>query len=340
MATVLLFAACQVKLEDTIQVEDSIEQRVVAPEVSASLESSCPTKSELSVDGEGVGTIYWNPADEINVFYGTTSTHYISQNETNATTAVFKTMDVIGSSESASENIWGLYPYNEYATCTGVAVNTTLPATQYGVPGTFDDDLYITLAHNNSTALTFYNVCGGIKFSLSRDDITSITFSGNNNEDIAGDVSLAFSDGLPTVSITSGIKEITLTPKTGSTFVSGENYYLVLLPGVLSAGFTMTFTTSTGTVGTFTYTAKPVTIKRSVFSRKADIDTFASDFIIPTNQIVYTTSDGNTIDISNISPAPLSTTYANGIGTITFESAVTGIYGFRDITNLTSVFFT
>ena len=340
-AATLLFAACHSESDITLTKDTNnasgAEATVPAPDITAVQETNSPTKSLLEVDGDGVGTIYWTPADEINVFYGSTSTHYVSQNTENATTAVFKTTDVIGTSESASENIWGLYPYNEDATCSGSAVNTTLPATQYGVPGTFDDDLFITLAHNTSTALVFYNVCGGIKFSLSRDDITSITFRGNNNEDIAGDISLNFVDGLPNVSVSSGQKEITLTPKVGNTFVSGENYYLVLLPGVLSAGFTMTFTTSTGTVGTFNYTAKPVTIKRSVFSKKTDIDIYASDFIIPTNQIVYTTSDGNTIDISSIEPAPVSTTYANGIGIITFDSAVTGIGGFRDMTNLTSV---
>lgn len=341
-AAMLMFMACQAETPENV-LQEQVEgikteaEKVIPPEIIASQEAEKSTKSLLDVDELGHGSIYWTPADEINVFYGTTSTRYVSKNTENATTAVFRTTDVIGISESSSENIWGLYPYDEDATCTGSSVNTTLPATQYGVSGTFDDDLFITLAHNTSTALVFYNVCGGIKFSLSRDDIARITFRGNNNEDIAGDICLDFLAGLPNVTVTSGVKEVTVTPKAGGSFTSGEYYYLILLPCVLSNGFTMTFTTSGGAVGTFTYTAKPVTIKRSVFSRKADIDTFASDFIIPTNQIVYTTSDGNTIDISNISPAPVSTTYANGIGTITFESAVTEIGGFRDITNLTSV---
>ena len=246
---------------------------VVAPDITAVQEPQ--TKTLLEVDGEGIGTIYWKPADEINVFYGTTSTHYVSQNDANATTAVFTTTDIIGISEGAATNIWGLYPYNSSATCTGAAVTTTLPATQYGVPGTFDDDLFITLAHNNSTALTFYNVCGGIKFSLSRDDITSITFRGNNNEDIAGDITLDFVNDLPHVSVTSGQKEITLTPKAGGTFDSGEYYYIIALPGTLSGGFTMTFETDTE-IGTFNYTSKAVTIRRSIFSKKDSIDGYAS----------------------------------------------------------------
>lgn len=339
-AALLMLAACQteVEIQEDISTEDNTTGVLItAPDIHASLETGTPTKSSLEVDGEGVGTIFWNPADEINVFYGTTSTHYTSQNATNATTAVFKTSDVIGVSEGASENIWGLYPYNPSATCTGTAVNTTLPATQYGVPGTFDDDLFITLAHNTSTALVFYNVCGGIKFSLSRDDITSITFRGNNNEDIAGDISLAFSEGLPTVSVTSGVKEITLTPKAGGSFASGEYYYIILLPGVLSNGFTMTFTTSGAAVGSFNYTLKAVTIKRSVFGKKAEINTYVPSFDIPSNIVVYTTSDGNTITPNNM--FPVSNVYSNGIGVLTFDKAVTaiGVNGFSGSTTLTSI---
>ena len=284
VAALMLIAACQSVLEEQVQEEpqvvdetvvDNGEIKIQAPDITAVQEGDNPTKSVLEVDGEGVGTIYWIPADEINVFYGTTSTHYVSQNAVNATTAVFSTTDVIGSTESASENIWGLYPYNSSATCTGSAVTTTLPATQYGVPGTFDDDLFITLAHNTSTALTFYNVCGGIKFSLTRDDISTITFSGNNDEDIAGDFSLTFEDGLPNVSVTSGEKTITLTPKAGGVFASGEYYYLILRPVTLSSGFTITFDTATE-IGTFNYTAKSVTVKRSVFGKKDGIDDYAS----------------------------------------------------------------
>ena len=265
----LLLVSCQSKLQETADF-------VVAPDIIAEAEAQPGTRTLLTVDNEGEGTIYWTPADEINIFYGTTSTHYTSQNTENVTTAVFRTTDIIGSTESASTNVWGLYPYNANATCTGTAVRTTLPATQYGVPGTFDDDLYITLAHSSTTSLRFYNVCGGIKFSLSRNDISTITFRGNNNENLAGDISLTFENGLPKATVVNGLKEITLTPKGGGTFAQDVNYYIVALPGTLSQGFTMTFRTSGGNTGTFRYDNTAVTIKRSIFSKKANIDTYAT----------------------------------------------------------------
>ena len=249
---------------------------VVPPEIVAEVESQPDTRTFLTVDQEGTGTIWWKPADQISIFFGSANACYVSQNFTNATSAIFRTDDIIGSTESASSDILGLYPFDPAATCDGSTVTTTLPADQYGLPETFDDDLFIALAQSPTNSLKFYNVCGGIKFSLSRDDITSVIFKGNNNEDLAGDVSLTFENGLPKATVVNGQKTITVTPKTGSTFTPGANYYIVALPGTLSQGFMMTFTTTGGTVATFNYTTGPVTITRSVFSRKASIDTYAS----------------------------------------------------------------
>lgn len=247
---------------------------ITAPEITASLEDK-GTKTTLTTDDEGVGTIWWTPADEINVFYGKTSTHYTSKNTENATTVVFGTTDVIGSTEQAENNIWGLYPYDESAVCDGSSVTTTIPSSQKAVEGSFDDDLFTSLAHSTNTTMTFYNVCGGIKFSLSRDDIQTITFKGNNNEDIAGKVCLSMdSNDYPVADVTSGEKTITLTPKEGATFAKNTNYYIVMLPTVLSKGFTMTFETSSQ-IGIFNYTAKSVEIKRSIFGKKTDIDSYA-----------------------------------------------------------------
>lgn len=303
-AALLLLAACQAESR-----QEEVES-IIAPDITAYQEGQDLSKSVLEVDAEGVGTIYWTPADEINVFYGTTSTHYTSQNTENSTTAVFKTTDVIGISEGSPTNIWGLYPYNENATCTGSAVTTTLPATQYGVPGTFDDDLFITLAHNTSTALEFYNVCGGIKFSLSRDDITSITFAGNNNEDIAGDVTISFDAGLPSVSVESGEKTIILTPKGGGTFAADTDYYIIAIPQSLTSGFTMTFETESQ-VGTFNYTTKAVTLKRSIFGKKSDIDDYATFNSKPS--------------ITNLSDSGTANCYiVSGAGNYKFNASVKG----------------
>lgn len=267
-AMLAIAASCTVSEIDSIK-------GTTAPEITASYENN-GTKTTITTDEEGVGTIWWKPADEINVFYGTLSVHYTSKNKENATTVAFGTTDIIGSTESAQENIWGLYPYNEDAVCDGESVTTTIPAAQQAIAGSFDDDIFTSLAHSTSTVMTFYNVLGGIKFSLSRDDIQAITFKGNNNEDIAGKVKLEMdANGKPAAEVSEGEKTITLTPKEGTAFAKSTNYYLVMLPSVLSNGFTMTFETETA-IGTFEYTTKSIEIKRSVFSKKENIDNYAT----------------------------------------------------------------
>ena len=324
LALAAVFASCQTREQETPG------DGKAAPELIASVEDPASTRSMIQVDQNGEGTIYWMPADRINVFYGTASALYVSQNTENAATAVFRSSDIIGSNEGASAGIWGLYPYDEDATCNGKSVTTSLPSEQYGVPDTFDDDLFITLSYSTSNALQFYNVCGGIKFSLSRSDITSISFRGNANEDLAGRASLRFDNGIPKATVLSGLKKITLTPKVGDTFAQGVNYYLIMFPVTLSEGFTMTFRTADGSIGTFNYTENPVTIKRSVFSKKALIDTYATfgEAPEPHNVIYYTSTDGEVVTPHSgdgFGAGIVSNEYSEGQGKITFDGDVTEI---------------
>ena len=315
-----------------------------APRITARTETQSSTRTSLSVDEAGQGTIYWNPADRINVFFGTTRVLYTSQNKADATSAVFQTTDNVTSTTVSSTNIWGLYPSDDSSTCDGNSVTTTLPSQQYGIPETFDDDLFITLAYSNSTTLQFYNVCGGIKFSLSRDDIKAISFRGNNNENLAGKVKLSFSNDLPNATVVNGVKEITLTPKSGQTFSKDVNYYIVTLPSTLSNGFTMTFTTTDGAVGTLNYTDKAVTLKRSIFSRQKQIDSFATfEGGSQSNNVIYYTTDNGKIvtpyKTDVFGAGIVSNEYVNGQGILTFDGSVTtiGDYAFFYCGHLTSI---
>ena len=315
-----------------------------APDINATVESEQNTRTSLSVDESGAGTIYWNPSDQIDVFFGTKKAQYTSQNASEAIAATFKTNATLTDSDVSSTNIWGLYPSNSSSSCNGSSITTTLPSTQYGVPNTFDQNIFPAVAHSSSKNLQFYNVCGGIKFNLAYDDIKKITFRGNNNENLAGKVSISFVDGLPKATIVNGVKEITLTPKTGTTFTKGKDYYFILLPVTLSAGFTMTFTATDGTTGTLNYTDKSVTITRSIFGRKGNVDAYASfiDYRQANSVIYYTSSNGQVVTPyrtgvfgANI----ISNEYVGNRGVITFDGEVTSIgrYAFYNRSGLTSI---
>ena len=301
-----------------------------SPEIKATVEVGEKTRTSLSVNETGAGTIVWNPADQIDVFFGSTKAGYTSQNTSDAISALFKTTATLSDTDVSSTNIWGLYPSNSSSSCNGSSITTVLPSTQYGVPNTFDDDLFLAVAHSTTKSLQFYNVCGGIKFNLAYDDIKKITFRGNNNENLAGTVSISFVNDVPQATIVNGVKEITLTPKTGTTFTKGEDYYFTLLPSTLSAGFTMTFTATDGTTGTLNYTDKSVTIKRSVFARKGNMDVYAmfADDRQANDVIYYTSTDGKVVSpyfVAGFGANIVSNEYVDGRGIITFDRNVTSI---------------
>lgn len=300
-AMLAMAASCSVnEIDNGLEVTPSSlsdsRKAVKAPDITAAFVDN-GTKTTITTDSEGVGTIWWTPSDEINVFYGETPTRYISSIYENTTSAKFITGDEISEADLAKRNVWGLYPYDENAVCDGSSVTTTIPASQKGVDGVFDEELFTSLAHSTSTDMKFYNVLGGIKFSLSRTFVKSITFRGNNGEDLAGKVSLAMgTDGTPVASVVEGKGEkiIKLTPKESTVFTTDTYYYMVMLPVVLSKGFTMVFDTNDGSFVLNSSTG--VEIKRSVFKKADEIDKRA----ISMEPFTLTAGSGSSVSIEKV----------------------------------------
>ena len=240
--------------------------------IRAYQEGATETRTTL-IDG---GTqVYWEPSDEIKVFFRGSGSRFVSQNTEKTDIAEFSgTLNVVvGVNEGAygSNTLWGLYPYRADAASDGESVTTTLPTEQTGRVGSFAKGTNITLAKSNSFDLAFYNVTGGIRFSLTQEGVKEVVFQGQNDEDIAGKVKLAFANGVPAVQeIIDGQKCITLTAPDGGTFETGKWYYIVALPGTLSNGFKMTFNTETQ-YATLTSSGSK-TIKRGIFGSLADAD--------------------------------------------------------------------
>lgn len=264
LATVALFSCTRSEVEDP-------DAGGVLVTIHASQEGA-DTRTTL-VDG---GTqVYWEPSDEIKVFFRGSGSRFLSQNTANAQVTDFSGSlnVVVGINEGASgsNTLWGLYPYRADATSDGASVTTTLPAEQTGRAGSFAKNTNITLAQSNSFDLAFYNVTGGIRFSLTQEGVKEVIFEGQNNENIAGKVKLAFADSVPAVQeILEGQKTITLSAPNGGTFETGKWYYIVALPGTLSNGFKMTFNTDTQYATLKSSGAK--TIKRGIFGSLADAD--------------------------------------------------------------------
>ncbi len=219
--------------------------------------------------------VYWEPSDEIKVFFNGSSGRFVSQNTENATVATFTgTLNVIvGATEGAgySTQTWGLYPYRADAVLDGDAMVTTLPASQTGRAGSFAKNTNITVAQSNGYGLAFYNVCGGLRFSLTQEGIKRVTFQGNNGEAIAGKIKIVFGDGIPAVQeVSESETVITLTAPNGGTFQTGQWYYISAIPGSLSSGYKMTFYKESESAKLTS--SSSVTFKRGIFGSLADAD--------------------------------------------------------------------
>ncbi len=246
--------------------------------IEASQEShKAETRTTLQTDG----SVFWNPADQISLFFisgENGGNRFTSQNK--ETTAIAQFSGVINGITGGGEGLgddayfWAIYPYSEENSCDGESLTTTLPNKQVAVEGTFADDLFITVARSGNVKMGFKNVCGGIKFCVSQTGIKSVSFRGNNNEMLAGKVRVAFDEGNKpkVIEILDGETEVTVTAPNGGEFEPGKFYYLILLPTPLEYGFTMTFNKADDTCIVYNRSSG-VTIKRSIFSVARNLDT-------------------------------------------------------------------
>ena len=261
----LAASACTVEPQ---QVE-SVDSQVI---LKAYQEGSVESKTAVVNGGTQV---FWEPGDAINVFFKGTGSKFVSLNTELASVADFSGYfsGLVGANEGtgSSNFIWGLYPYRSDAVSDGQSVTTTLPDIQTAREGSFARNTHISLACALNLDLAFYNVCGGLRFSLTQEGIKSITFEGNNGEVIAGRIKLAFEGGVPTIQeITEGKTSITLKASSGTTFQTRQWYYIAALPGSLTKGFKMTFERESDSAKLTS--SSNVSFKRGKYGSLADAD--------------------------------------------------------------------
>ena len=230
---------------------------------------------------EGNGAVLWTTGDAISLFYGS-GTNGGSRFASDATelcdvTNFTGTITAItgGANISLEDTyFWGVYPYADDVACDGTYVTMTLPSQQTAVPGTFATGLFPSIGRSQGLMMGFYNVCGGWRFSVTKEGVRKVTLKSNGGELITGKVKVRLNDaGIPTVAeIIEGSDEVVLECPQGEYFEVGRNYYMVLLPGTMASGFTMTFETYTEE-GVYNRTAS-TTINRSGFIGVTNLDNY------------------------------------------------------------------
>ncbi len=261
----ILDAACSDIIESSESVS-SPEKEII---LMATREGLQPGTRSFRLDD---GSVWWNPAEAVSVFYGSGAdggSKFVSMN-----TAIAETVELQGSVQMAGsgKDFWAVYPYSEDNSCDGSSITTVIPDVQIGVEGNFSGDVFPAVAKSSSMTLAFWNICGGVKFFVSRGDIQSVSFKGNRQEVLAGKVRVSLNaEGIPdVVEVVDGKTEVTLNAPDGGTFKAGKYYYITLLPTALDSGFTMTFSTA-AEVGAV-MSSNPQSIKRSVFGILKNID--------------------------------------------------------------------
>ena len=241
------------------------------------------TKTARQADG----SVYWSPGDAISLFFRSGEnggSKFTAQNSEEVAIAQFKgTIDVIsgGGEDSGGEFwFWGVYPYSAQNSCDGSSITTVIPTEQEGKAGTFADNTFITMARAKGLELGFYNICSGVKFTLTRDDIKEVRIRGNNGEDIAGKIKVEWdSNGKPAINqYVEGAKEVCVTAPGGGTFETGTAYYLVFAPKLFTQGFTLSLTTSGNKQGDFVYESERQ-FNRGIFINVSNLDTRVTSWV-------------------------------------------------------------
>ena len=250
----------------------SRNQEIDVPDANLSLFARTESPAESRTIVESGVHVYWEPGDEIAVFMGEKSAKFTTDITAASGTATFK--GTFGDTTWPEEpDLWAVYPFSEDATFDGETITTVLPSEQVAREGSFGKDMNLAIAHSSGTTLQFYNVGGGIRFSVTEEGIKKVMFEGLSGEIISGKVKIGVDEnGKPEVKeVTGGSQFITLLPPTGQdTFEKDTWYYIVAIPGTLEGGYKLRFYKETDYARKVS--EKKVEIKRSIYGNieKAD----------------------------------------------------------------------
>ena len=247
--------------------------------VTLSFEAGLATKTTLgTMTSENTLPVIWEAKDKLAIFVEQTlySDIAIEVDAENSNKAHFTTQI---ESPKEGDQMVVFYP-SEASSAVERGVKFTLDPTQLaagnGLPkrvksyqplaaAIADAGDAQTVVANGGASLDFKNVFAAVRFTFPANDIMTISFKGNNNEDIAGTYVIA-ADGSIAECI-DGQKEVTLVTSDNLPFKKEYNgtalaYQLLVAPQTFENGFTLTMKTSKGVVFEKT-TNKPLELKRS-----------------------------------------------------------------------------
>lgn len=281
-------------------------------------------ESRIQLDGNS--RTVWNEYDRVSVFNKTNGNECWKFNG--------KTGDkrgtlskVSGNAGSKTNKVIALYPYDSKCTVNGNIISTTIPAMQTYKADSFGEDENIMVAISDDDNLNFNNIFGWIRLSLTDDferKVRYITFNGNNDEKLAGDVMI---DAITQKLYINGNNASTITLDCGKGVQLSKTkptyFYIALPPQTFTKGISIKVTMMDWN-SLYKHYEEPVTITRNHI-QSIKVNSFQSI----SDVIVYTTTDGETVTLrttEGFGANLVSHTYVSGVGyRMQFDGNITSI---------------
>lgn len=325
--TATMFAACSKdNVENTINLYDEVLRVSVGEE---------ETRIQLNENCHSI----WNEGDLVSVFNKTTGNEcYKFDGKTGDREGTLSKCD--DNAGAGTDKVLAIYPYQSEYAVSGNFIIATIPDTQTYMADSFGDGGNIMVASSEDTSLRFKHIFGWIKLNLTDDlerMVSTITFSGNNSEKLAGSVLI---DADTQKVYLSGDNKSALTLDCGDGVqLSADvptSFYIAILPQTFTNGVTVEVTMTDGTSfkkyhkSSFSITRNHIQPVKTNNSQPAS------------SMILYTTSDSNSIIMNTFDGFGaefISNTYADGMGIIQFDGDITNIpdEAFYLRTNLTGI---
>lgn len=261
----IAFISCVKENQPSQDQENIVDNTTKGELVTLNFEAGLDTKTTFgAMTSENTLPVIWEAKDKLAIFVDQKaySDIAIEIDEENSKKAHFTTQ--IETPEEGDKMVV-FYP-TEAASAVDGGVKFTLDATQLaagnGLPKRLksyqplaaaiaDAGEAQTVVANGGASLDFKNVFAAVRFTFPANDIMTISFKGNNNENVAGTYVIAADGSL--VECTEGQKEVTLVTSDNLPFKKEYNgtalaYQLLVAPQTFEKGFTLTMTTSKGVV--------------------------------------------------------------------------------------------
>ena len=337
---VIVFAACS---KDAINEQQNMQTIVdEAPETITVGFEGDDTRIQLN---EAQKTV-WTKDDIVSVFYKSNANQkWKYRGETGERVAELYRVDA-GTASRDMDYVVLAYPYStEYVLSTATGnIEATLPAVQHYLKDSYGVGSNLMVSKSEFTQFSLKSVCGWLKLQLTGDGevVKSITFKGNDGEQVAGLIHVDTATAEATLAAEMGsaddnnaggnlvfddtiLTEVTLDCGEGVALgKEATAFYIALPPQTFEKGFKVEIVCADDTKMVMS-SNKALSIERNHIQPMTAMEFTPS---VPNNQIWYTSYYGDIVEPNNTNVFGaniVSNTYTNGKGVITFDGDVTTI---------------